>query len=95
MSLSLPVALLFNVMGLLFFVLAFIILVLLLLMLSPNLVDIMFSSSVFLHPLMAVDEEREVIRKVLVLQLVPRWPLDTISSVFCSIFDDPNFGKQE
>ena len=29
---------------------------------------------------MAVDEEREVIRKVLVLQLVPRWPLDTISS---------------
>ena len=30
---------------------------------------------------MAVDEESEVIRKVLVLQLVPRWPLDTISSV--------------
>ena len=37
----------FNVMGLLFFVLAFIILVLLLLMLSPSCVDTVFSSSVF------------------------------------------------
>ena len=78
----------FIVMGLLFFVLAFIILVLLLLMLTPSCVDIMFSSSVFsaLHPLMAVDEESEVIRKVLVLQLVPRWPLDTISSVSVVFF---------
>ena len=37
----------FIVMGLLFFVLAFIILVLLLLMLSPSCVDTVFSSSVF------------------------------------------------
>ena len=37
----------FNLMGLLFFVLAFIIVVLLLLMLSPSRVDTVFSSSVF------------------------------------------------
>ena len=37
----------FNVMGLLFFVLAFIIFVLLLLMLIPSCVDTVFSSSVF------------------------------------------------
>ncbi|KAK2187085.1 hypothetical protein NP493_179g00026 [Ridgeia piscesae] len=37
----------FNVMGLLFFVLAFIIFVLLLLMLSPSCVDTVFNSSVF------------------------------------------------
>ena len=37
----------FNVMGLMFFVLAFIIFALLLLMLSPSCVDTVFSSSVF------------------------------------------------
>ena len=37
----------FNVMGLLFFVLAFIIFVLLLLMLGPSFVDTVFSSTVF------------------------------------------------
>ena len=37
----------FNVMGLLFFVLAFIVFVLLLLMLSPSCVDTVFSGSVF------------------------------------------------
>ena len=37
----------FNVMGLLFFVLAFVIFVLLLLMLSPCRVDTVFSSSIF------------------------------------------------
>ena len=45
----------FNVMGLLFFVFAIIIFVLLLLMLSPSCVDTVFSGSVFsLHLLMAV-----------------------------------------
>ncbi|KAK2152056.1 hypothetical protein NP493_2534g00010 [Ridgeia piscesae] len=69
-------------MGLLFFVLAFIILVLLLLMLSPSCVDTVFSSSVFfLHLLMAVCEKSDVIRKVQVLQLAPKCPLDPISSI--------------
>ena len=44
----------FNVMGLLFFALTFIIFVLLLLMLRPGSVDTVFSSSVFLHLLMVV-----------------------------------------
>ena len=44
----------FNVMGLLFFVLAFISCVLLLLMLSPSCVDTVFSSCFFLHLSMAV-----------------------------------------
>ena len=51
----------FNVMGLLLFVFAFLIFVLLLLMLSPSCVDTVCSSSVFLRLLMAVGEESEVI----------------------------------
>ena len=50
--------------------------------------------SFFLHVLMAVGEESEVIRKVQVLQLTPMCPLNPISSVFCSLFRDPFYGKQ-
>ena len=85
----------FIVMELLFFMLAFIICVMLLLMLSPSCVDTVFSSSFFLHLLMAVGMESEVIRKVQVLQLAPRCPLDPMLSVFCSICHDPVYGKQE
>ena len=86
----------FIVMGLLFFVLAFITFVLLLLLLSPSCVDIVFSSSVFpLHLLMAVGEQSEAIRKVQVLQLAAGCPLDPISSVFCSRFHDSVYGEQE
>ena len=49
----------------------------------------------FLHPLMAVGEESEVIRKDQVPQLSLRCPLDPISSVFCSLFHDPVYGEQE
>ena len=81
----------FNVMGLLFFVLAFI-----MLMLSPSCVATVFSCSVFfLHLFMAVLEESEVIRKAQVLQLAPWCPLDPISSIFCSLFHDPVYGEQE
>ena len=81
----------FNVMGLLLFVLAFIIFVLLLLMLIPSCVDTVFSSCFFLHMLMAVGEESDVIRKV--LQLAPKCPLDNIPSVFCSLFHDPFYSE--
>ena len=92
MNLSLPLALR-NVMGLLFFALPFIIL--LLLMWSPSCVETVFSSSVFslLHLLMAVCEESDVIRKVQVLQLAPWCPLDPISSICCSLFHDPVYGE--
>ena len=49
----------------------------------------------FLHLLTDVGVESEVIRKVQILQLAPRCPLDTISSVFCSLFHDPVYGEQE
>jgi len=83
----------FNAIGLLFFVLAFIIVVLLLLMWSLSCLTV-FNSTVFLHLLMAVGEESEVIRKVQVLQLAPGCPLDPISSVLFSLFQDPVYDRQ-
>ena len=54
-----------SVTGLLFFVLAFMILVLLLLMLSPVCVDTVFRSSVFfLYLLVTVGQESKVIGKI-------------------------------
>ena len=54
-----------SVNGLLFFVLAFMILVLILLMLSPVCVDTVFRSSVFfLHLLVTVGQESKVICKI-------------------------------
>ena len=40
-------------------------------------------------------KESEVIRKITVLQLAPTCPLDTIASVFCGLFHDPVYDKQE
>ena len=65
-----------SVTGLLFFVLAFMILVLLLLMFSPFCVDTVFRKSVFFP--ISVGQESEVICKIQVLQLAPRHPLYTI-----------------
>ncbi|KAK2187927.1 hypothetical protein NP493_150g03006 [Ridgeia piscesae] len=69
----------FNVMGLLFFVLAFIIFVLLLLMLSLNCVDSVFSSSVFSCIWLCERRARSSARS-----RSSNWlQLDPISSVFC------------
>ena len=84
----------FDVIGLLFFVLVFIIFVLLLLTLRPSRVDTVFSSSVFPASVDGCMREERVI-KVQVLQLAPKCPLDPISSILCCLFHDPVYGEQK
>ncbi|KAK2192174.1 hypothetical protein NP493_37g07022 [Ridgeia piscesae] len=85
----------FIVMGLLFFVMAFIILVLLLLMLSPNCVDTVFSSSVFPASVDGCVRGERGHPQSPGPPTAPRCPLYPISSICCSLFHDPVYGEQE
>ena len=86
-SLSFPVTFIFSV--LLFFKV---------LILSRSCVNIVFSKSVFLHLLRAVEQESEVIRKVTRSFNCSKMSVGyhyVFSSVFCSLVHDPVYDKQE
>ena len=86
----------FNVIGLLFFVLAFIIFVLRLLMLSPSCIDTVFSCSVFSCICLWLCDRRArssaKSRSSNWLQSVHWIPFLLF---FCSLFHDPVYGEQE
>ena len=44
---------------------------------------------------MTMWEEGQVIVKIQIVQLAPKGPLDSISSVFCGRFHYPVYGHQE
>ena len=85
----------FDVIGLLFSVLAFINFVLLLLMLSPSCVETVFRRSAFSCICLWLCERRA---RSSANSRSSNWlscSLDPISSIFCSLFHDPVYGEQE